>query len=99
MVLLLFKKSRQCLIIQGTAVVLIIQGNIASLLFKDILRPCYSRNLCGVQGIAMLLIKFKDHCSVLVIEGITVVFQLFNYGVLFFQATTVSLLITTNCNT
>jgi hypothetical protein len=78
---------------------LIIQRNIATLLFKEFLRPCYSRNLCGVQEIAMLLIKFKDHCSVLVIQGITVVFQLFNRGVLIIQATTVSLLITTNYNT
>ena len=97
---LLFKETRQCLIIQGTAVVLIIQQNdgnaliiqgiIAALLFKESLwcsRNCY------------VVDKGQDHSSVLVIQGITVVFQLFNSGILMIQATTVSLLITTNYNT
>ena len=100
MVLLLFKESRRCLIIQGTAVALIIQNMMAvPLLFKEILRPYYSRNLCGVQEIAMGLVTLKDHCSVLVIQGIILVFRIFNCGVLIIQATTVSLLITTNYNT
>ena len=110
MVLLLLKESRRCLIIQGTTVALIIQnnydgsaliiqGNIATLLFKELLGPYYSRSLCGVQGIAMGLVKLKDHCSILIIQGIIVVFRIFNCGVLIIQATTVSLLITTNYNT
>ena len=61
-----------------------------SFLFKELLRPYYSRKLWYSRN-CYGLVKFKDHCSVLVIQGITVVFQLFNCGVFIIQATTVSL--------